>query len=265
MKLFYRKFGSGPSLVILHGLFGSSDNWVTIAKNISHKFTVYLPDQRNHGKSHHSQIHDYDSLGQDIFEFTEDLNIKKIFLAGHSMGGKVAVNFAVRWPEKINSLIVIDISPFRAADKVNIIHNEHRHILEILMSFDMARVHSRAEAEKILCTRISSEKTRGFLLKNLQRNADNAFSWKMNVEALYNNFENIISGLPDPSTETEQISGFPVTFVKGENSDYLADNEFKKIQTIFPVAEIVTVANAGHWIHSERPDAIEQILLSQLH
>ena len=112
MKLFYRKFGKGPPLIILHGLYGSSDNWVTIARSLSECYTVYLPDQRNHGQSPHTNIHDYDSMRDDLFELTSDLKFKKIFLAGHSMGGKTAISFAVKWPEMINGLLIADISPF---------------------------------------------------------------------------------------------------------------------------------------------------------
>ena len=101
MKLFFRKYGNGPPLVILHGLYGSSDNWVTIAKHLSDSFTVYLPDQRNHGQSPHSKIHDYDSMSDDLYELVNDLKLKKIFLAGHSMGGKTAISFALKWPEML--------------------------------------------------------------------------------------------------------------------------------------------------------------------
>jgi pimeloyl-ACP methyl ester carboxylesterase len=102
MKLFYRKYGNGPALIILHGLFGSSDNWVTIAKKISDKFTVYLPDLRNHGNSPHSDEQDYNLMRDDLHELVTDLNLKKFFLAGHSMGGKVAISFAIRWPEMLS-------------------------------------------------------------------------------------------------------------------------------------------------------------------
>ena len=112
MKLFYRKFGDGPPLIILHGLYGSSDNWVSIAKKLGDSFTVYLPDQRNHGQSPHSDIHDYDSMRDDLFELVTELRLKKFFLAGHSMGGKTAMAFAVKWPEMINGLLIADISPF---------------------------------------------------------------------------------------------------------------------------------------------------------
>ncbi len=114
MKLFYRKYGNGPPLIILHGLFGSSDNWVTIAKSLSEVFTVYLPDQRNHGLSPHSDIHDYESMSQDLSELAKDLSLKKFFLAGHSMGGKTAIAFAMSWPEMLNGLLIADISPFTA-------------------------------------------------------------------------------------------------------------------------------------------------------
>ena len=111
MKLFFRKYGNGPPLVILHGLYGSSDNWVTIAKILSDSFTVYLPDQRNHGQSPHSDIHDYDSMRDDLLEFVRDQSINKFFLAGHSMGGKTAIAFALKWPEMLNGLLIADISP----------------------------------------------------------------------------------------------------------------------------------------------------------
>src|SRR5674536_156004 len=112
MKLFYRKYGNGPPLIILHGLYGSSDNWITIAKSLSDSFTVYLPDQRNHGRSPHSPIHDYDSMRDDLFELANDLKLKKFFLAGHSMGGKTAISFAIKWPEMLDGLFIADISTF---------------------------------------------------------------------------------------------------------------------------------------------------------
>ena len=264
MKLFYRKYGNGPPLFILHGLYGSSDNWVTVARSISHKFTVYLPDQRNHGQSPHSHLHDYNSMCQDLFELIEELKINKIFLAGHSMGGKVAVNFAMKWPEKINSLIIIDISPFRPTDPENRFYNEHKHILETILSVDLSKLKSRSEAESEFLRKIGSEKVTSFVLKNLQRTDDNTFSWKMNVKSLYNNLKTIVDSFPAPSLDGEPVTGFPVLFIKGENSDYLAKDELYTIRMLFPGAEMITVENAGHWVHAERPDAIGEILLSQL-
>lgn len=264
MNLFFRKYGNGPPLVILHGLYGSSDNWVTIARSLSENFTVYLPDLRNHGQSPHSDRHDYDSMSQDLFELTQELKINKFFLAGHSMGGKVAVRFAMKWPEKINSLIIIDISPFRSDDPERKFYNEHKHILGSVLSTDLSKIGSRAQAEALLAKNIESEKTRGFILKNLQRTGERTFAWKMNVKSLYDNLEKIVDGQPRPTIDTEPITGFPVIFIKGEDSEYLPLVELGAIQKLFPAAEIITVKNAGHWINAERPDAIIDILLKQL-
>jgi esterase len=264
MKLFFRKYGNGPPLFILHGLYGSSDNWVTIARSLSENFSVYLPDQRNHGQSPHSDLHDYNSMSQDLFELTDELKIKKLFLAGHSMGGKVAVSFALKWPEKIYSLTIIDISPFRTAGTERKFYNEHKNILETLLSADLSKIRTREEADSLLALKIESEKTRGFILKNLLRTGERTFSWKMNVKSLSDNLENIVDGMPRPTNETEHVTGFPVTFIKGEDSDYLSSVEFEAIQRLFPSAEFITVKNAGHWVNAERPDAIIDILLRQL-
>ena len=263
MKLFYRKYGSGPPLVILHGLFGSSDNWITVARNISSRFTVYIPDQRNHGQSPHSSDHNYNLMCYDLLEFIEDLKIEKIILAGHSMGGKVAVNFAITWPEKLNSLIVIDISPFVAANNIDV-YLQHREILETILSIKPSELNSRSDAEKLLSVRIGSEKIRGLILKNLHRTEKGRFEWKLNAKALLDNLNNIMDGIRLPATDITPVTGFPVTFVKGEDSDYLQKAEFKEILKIFPAVEFINVKNAGHWIHAERPDVIEGILLNQL-
>jgi esterase len=264
MRLFFRKYGNGPPLFILHGLYGSSDNWVSIARSLSESYTVYLPDQRNHGQSPHSNEHTYDSMSQDLFELVSDLKINKFSLAGHSMGGKTAVNFAMKWQEKINALTIIDISPFKSEDKERKFFLEHKRILETLLSADLSGIRSRDEAESFLSGRIESEKTRGFIMKNLTRSGEGGFRWKLNVKSLYDNLEIITGGIPRPTRVTEPVTGFPVTFIKGGDSDYLTDNELKDILKLFPAAEIITVKDAGHWVNSERPDAIIEILLNQL-
>jgi esterase len=256
MKLFYRKYGSGPPLIILHGLFGSSDNWMTIAKSLGAFFTIYIPDQRNHGQSPHSDINDYNSMRDDLFELAGDLNLKKFFLAGHSMGGKTAIAFAIKWPEMINGLLIADISPFINESAIALAYNQHLTILEAMLSIDLALVSSRKDVESLLSEKISSEQTRGFVLKNLQRTIDNKFVWKINSHALRSNLENIIEGIVPREYLSQQITGFPVIFLKGEDSDYLPSADFKAIQNIIPAAEFISVPNAGHWIHTDRPDEV---------
>jgi pimeloyl-ACP methyl ester carboxylesterase len=264
MKLFYRKYGMGPPLVILHGLYGSSDNWVTIARKISGSFTVYLPDQRNHGLSPHSSDHSYDALSKDLFELIQDLGIGKFILAGHSMGGKVAVNFALNWPERINALIIIDISPFRHNEYEKQLYLQHQEILKAILSIKPSEYQTRADLEKLMTTKINDEKIRRLILKNLQRTDKGSFEWKLNALSLLENLDRIMEVIPIPGNLPLPVTGFPVTFIKGEDSKYLQMSDLKEIQRIFPASEIVSVRNAGHWIHAEKPDVIEDILLSQL-
>jgi esterase len=256
MKLFYRKYGEGPPLIILHGLYGSSDNWATIAKNLEDSFTIYLPDMRNHGQSPHSDIHNYDSMRDDIYELAVDLKLKKFFLAGHSMGGKTAISFTLKWPEMINGLLIADISPFVNENDSQSAYNQHQTILTTMLSVDLSKITTRGEVERIIMEKIHSEKIRGFILKNLQRSSGNNFLWKLNASSLLNNLDKIMQGIDRESGLSQQITGFPVIFLKGADSDYLPESDYKDIRKVFPAAEFVVVANAGHWIHSDRPDEV---------
>ena len=264
MKLFYRKYGSGLPLIILHGLYGSSDNWVSIAKSISDRFTVFLPDQRNHGHSPHSPVHDYDSMTEDLFELVNDLKLKKFFLAGHSMGGKTAVNFALIWPERLYGLLVADISPMVADGSNTIAYNQHSEILDSILSVDLSGIRSREEVELLLKTRIQSETTRGFIMKNLKRESDNSFSWKLNASALMENLPGIMEGIEPFDLEIREISGFPVFFLKGEYSEYLPVSDFIHIRKIFPAAEFIIIPRSGHWVHSDNPEEVKKCLLKFL-
>ena len=256
MKLFYRKFGDGPPLIILHGLYGSSDNWVTIAKKLGGSFTVYLPDQRNHGQSPHSEIHDYDSMRNDLFELVTDLRLRRFFLAGHSMGGKTAIAFSVKWPEMINGLVIADVSPFTNENNKLTVFNQHLTILKAILSIDLATIRSRGEAEKLLSIKISSEKDRGLIMKNLQRNSGDIFSWKLNAFSLYKNLNRIMAAIDMEEGFILPVTGFPVIFLKGSYSNYLTANDVTGIRKIFPAAEFVVINGAGHWIHADKPDEV---------
>jgi len=256
MKLFCRKYGEGPPLIILHGLYGSSDNWATIAKNLSDSFTVYLPDQRNHGQSPHSDIHDYDSMREDLYELAADLTLKKFFLAGHSMGGKTAISFALKYPEMLNGLLIADISPFLNEAQNKVAYSQHKSILEAMLSIDLTNIMRRDDAEGELGEKIRDEKIRGFVLKNLQRSTANNFTWKLNAASLLKNLDKIMDGIDRGALFTQSITGFPVIFLKGGDSDYILPSDFGDILKIFPAAEFVIAEKAGHWIHSDRPDEV---------
>jgi esterase len=256
MKLFYRKFGEGPPLFILHGLYGSSDNWVSIAKSIGDCYTVYLPDQRNHGQSPHSEIHDYVSMGNDLFELATDLRIRKFFLAGHSMGGKTAISFASRWPEMIYGLLVADISPFTNEKTRRTVYDQHLAILNTILSIDLSVLRSREEAESILSEMISSERVISFILKNLRRDSKDKFTWKLNPSSLLKNLDRIMAGIDLQEGFVQPYTGFPVIFLKGSDSDYLSSYDMREIQRAFPSAEFIEIEKAGHWIHADQPGEV---------
>jgi len=260
MKLFYRKFGkNNPVLIIVHGLYGASDNWVTQGKILSQYFEVYIIDQRNHGNSPHSSEHNYNVMSADIFEFMQDKSIKKAILIGHSMGGKTVMTFAGKYPEMVLALIVVDISP--AKYEINNFSNskieKHKNIIEALNDKAILQVKLREEADKICKKYIDEPRTRAFILKNLKR-ANTGFKWKLNVETITKNIDNILSDV----ILKKDISGFPTLFIKAENSDYITTKDIKLINNIFPTAEIKIIENAGHWVHAEQPKKFLETIFS---
>jgi esterase len=259
MKLFYRKSGEGPPLFILHGLFGSSDNWVTIGKALSSYYTVYLPDLRNHGQSPHSDVHDYESMSNDLKELADDLKIKRFFLAGHSMGGKVAMAFVKKWPEMINGLLIADISPFKNNNWLTD-YKGNLSVLKSMLQLDLANVKSRDDAELLLKTMGMAERERGFVLKNIQRSENNTFTWKINLKALFENLDKIVEGIDITEESDYQVTGFPVIFLRGELSEYLPEKEFPDILKIYPGAELVTLKKAGHWVHTDQPEGVIELI-----
>ncbi|MFH2095930.1 MAG: alpha/beta fold hydrolase [Bacteroidota bacterium] len=252
MELFFRKYGSGPALIILHGLYGSSDNWVTVASALSDKFEVFIPDQRNHGRSPHSTEHTYELLQNDILEFMDMHNIKTASILGHSMGGKTAMFFSNKHPDRISHMIVTDISPRAYTDhrsaSVHSLH--HRTILDALKSIDISVLTSRKEAELILSSKLESDRTVQFLLKNLYRDTNNQFKWRLNLDVLQQSIPFLLIGMND----SLQITGFPVLFLSGALSHYIEKEDIQLIQHIYPGAEIATVKNAGHWLHAEQTE-----------
>jgi esterase len=256
MKLFYRKSGKGPALVILHGLYGLSDNWVTFSKRLEDTFTVYLPDLRNHGRSPHDIVHDYNSMANDIFELVKELNTGKIFLAGHSMGGKAATAFALKWPELINGLLIADVSPFQSGTRQEAVFNKHVAIFDAILSIDLSAITRREEADSILAQKNIEEKERGLILKNLHRKSTGEFEWKMNVAGLNVNIGKIMEEINPSVALNLPVTGFPVIFLRAEDSDYLLTSDFNSIKIVFPAAEFVTMGGASHWIQADKPEEV---------
>lgn len=245
MQLNYLKSGSGPSLIILHGLFGMLDNWKTLAKEFEKQFTVYLVDQRNHGKSPHTPDHSYQLMADDLKEFMLQQNITTTYLLGHSMGGKTAMQFALNFPEMVEKLIVVDMGIKRY-------ESGHDHVFDAIHAVELNKVHSRNDAEKMLDEFIPSAGTRQFILKNLTRNPNGTYQWKFNPEALTNNFETEILA----PIKTEIPFNKPTLFIRGEKSQYILNEDWNSIQKVFPNAELVSIEQAGHWVHADQPEKL---------
>lgn len=223
---------------------------------LSDSFTVYLPDMRNHGQSPHSDIHDYQAMRDDVFELAMELKLKRFFLAGHSMGGKIAISFAMKWPEMMNGLLIADVSPFANEKSQHSGYNQYSTILRTILGIDLSHISSRSELESILREKISSEKNRGLILKNLERTDGNNYKWKINASSLLKNLDKIMEGIDRGAVFTNEITGFPVIFLKGENSDYIPEEDYKDILKVFPAAEFVIVPGAGHWVHADNPGEV---------
>lgn len=251
MKLFFRQSGQGDPLIILHGLFGSSDNWYTLAKVFAQNYTVFLVDQRNHGQSAHSEDHNYALLTEDLRDFVAEHGINKPVIMGHSMGGKTAMNFAVKYPDQLSKLIVVDIVP-----KKYPIH--HDAILEGLKAIPLQTVPSRNEADRLLAQYVPQPDVRQFLLKNLSRRAEGGFEWKINVDAIDRNIEAMGEGL----VYSGKYDG-PSFFIRGEKSNYYAEGDEALIKSIFTKAEFATLAT-GHWVQAEKPEEFASVVMNYL-
>ena len=252
IALFYNKMGEdgNPPLVILHGLFGLGDNWATLARQFSQHFTVYMPDQRNHGRSPNTDDFSYEILVADIHNFVvENLSSSPIHLIGHSMGGKVAMLFAQKYPNLIEKLVVVDM-PMR-----HIAVNEQLKYLTILEKIDL-NVATRAEVEAKMAIEISDFGIRQFLLKNLFRNQDDVFEWRINIPVLLK----ILPTLKT-SVQPQHTFGKPTLFVRGANSNYITAADYTPIAQTFLLVSIVTIEGAGHWVHADKPKQLfDQIM-----
>ena len=250
MKLFYRHFGEGQPLIILHGLFGISDNWVSIARRLGEHYEVFVIDQRNHGQSPHSSTFNYFAMVDDLLEFMDDHQIVNPILIGHSMGGKVAMNFALEHPQKVHRLISVDMSVRAYPARL-----QHMEIIEAMLAVDFEKVHSRGEVELQIAPAIQSERIKMFVMKNLYRINSHRFAWRINIKDIDANLENVFVGVESPYQFEK-----PSLFIKGELSDYILQEDYKLIKQKFPQAEFTTIKGASHWVHAEKPKELCAVL-----
>ncbi|HSO85109.1 MAG TPA: alpha/beta fold hydrolase [Draconibacterium sp.] len=257
MELFFRKEGTGSPLVIVHGLYGSSDNWINIGKRLAEKHTVYMIDQRNHGRSPFSNSHNFNDMRDDLEEFFEKHNIEKATLLGHSMGGKVAMWFAADFPEKVEKLVIADIAP-----KDYLLLKEdsqfylHQNILLAMMEIDFTKIKSRNDVDDFLAQKIDDVNIRQFLLKNVAKDKINhLYKWRVNAGVLYDHLDEIVSGVNKNWLDDRiPITSYPVIFIRGMKSKYIIPEDEPMIKEIYPDSRIIDIPDAGHWLHAEQPE-----------
>lgn len=256
MKLFFREKGDKnlPPLIILHGLWGASDNWLPVARLLAEHFHIILPDCRNHGNSPHSSEHHYPTLVNDLKEFIECLNLAvKPYLAGHSMGGKVVMQLLLHEPQIAEKAAILDISPKTYTCDGN---QWHEHLAKFMIQNPLSTYTRRAEVHDLIRRHFSTEQECQLLYKNL-RKKNGGFEWKINASVLKNCLQEL-STWPIPVGQS--VFPGPVLFMKGENSAYLQTPDLKIIKSYFPQARLVSLPGASHWLHTDQPLLLSRLL-----
>jgi esterase len=242
MKILHsRVLGEGSPLVILHGFLGMGDNWKTLANKFAENYEVHLVDQRNHGRSFHSDEFSLEILVEDLWDYIEFHKLDTINLLGHSMGGKVAMLFASKYPERIQKLLIADISPRKYPA-------HHQDILTALNAVDFKIQSSREEIEKVLERYIPQHGVRQFLMKNITRVDKDTYKYRFNLQSITEDYHEITIGLP-----SEVRYDGETLFLRGDTSGYIGIEDEILIHNHFPNTEIVTVKNSGHWLHADNP------------
>jgi esterase len=257
MSLFFHQLGEGEPLILLHGLFGMSDNLMPIAREFARNYTVYVPDMPNHGRTEHSKSMDYGSMARDVVLLMDEQGIKQAHILGHSMGGKVAMTMARDYPQRVKSIIVADIAPVSYPPF-------HEKILKGLFTVLLHQASNRRQADQVLAEFVDDESVRRFLLKSLAAGAEGeAMNWRFNLEGISSDYHKLREGVP-----FEAPFAGPALFIKGQLSDYITREHEEAIRSCFPEFQFKMIQNAGHWLHAEKPAAfvklVENFLSDQL-
>jgi pimeloyl-ACP methyl ester carboxylesterase len=242
--------GEGQPLIILHGLFGSLDNWITLGKRFAQDFKVILVDQRNHGKSFHDDLFNYSEMADDLNNLIDSLELEKPILLGHSMGGKTAMQYAAFHSVNIDKLIIADIGP-----KFYPVH--HAVIIDALKAVNVSSIQKREDVDIELTGLIPERGIRTFLMKNLKRDEGGQFGWKMNLNGISDSIEEVGKPL-DYYLPIET----PTLFIRGSESQYIKDEDFEDIVEIFPEAKFSTIDGSGHWLHADNPKIFYELVMN---
>ena len=251
MQLHYQTLGNttldkAQPLILLHGLFGSSDNWGAVAKHFSQHYQVISVDLRNHGKSPHNESQSYTDMANDLLALCNALSLDRIHLLGHSLGGKVAMQFATSFPERVEKLIVVDMAMRAYADA-------HTYLIDAMRAVDLTTLQSRSEVNNALSSAIPQAMVRQFLLMNLIK-SDSGLAWRINLAALKTNYPSLQQAVCE-NTHYEK----PCLFIRGKHSDYVQDADINQIKNHFTNAQFSSLPTA-HWVHAEQPQAFIEVV-----
>jgi len=252
MELHFRTLGDGPPLIILHGLLGSLHNWLPLARKFAEQFKVFAVDQRNHGLSPHSPEFGYDYMARDLNELMNAQGLISAHVMGHSMGGKTAMQFALLYPDQVEKLVVVDISPREHVPRQS-------GTLQALLALDLGKFQHRMEMNAALAASVPDEELRQFLLTNVARDQNGAFHWKANLSAIWENRRVLGAALG-----AERPCVKPALFIRGGKSDYVYDAELDLIRRLFPQAVMQTIPKAGHWVHADEPGKFFSLVMNFL-
>jgi esterase len=242
MRLHFQVKGEGSPIIIMHGFLGSLDNWRAAGKRFAERYQVYCLDLRNHGLSPHSDVMNYQVMAEDLREFLDLHSLASAFVLGHSMGGKVAMQFATDFPDRIDKLVVVDMAP-RAYEP------HYRPLLSALLSLDLERFRSFGDADGALAKTIPESATRQFVLKNLKRDSNGRLQWKIHLQGIAQNYDATTRAVAPRAAFTK-----PACFIRGGRSNYITEADIPLIRRIFARAELQTIPSAGHWVHVDQPE-----------
>lgn len=250
MKLFAKIAGRGYPVIALHGLFGSLENLGVLTRPLSESFTVHALDLRNHGRSPHCEIMDYHAMAQDVLTYMDGNGLQSAHLLGHSMGGKVAMMVALLNPARVSKLVVLDIAP--------VTYTERRH-LDIFAGLQAINLHTltdRKAADQQLAEYEPDANVRAFLLKNLHKNEDGQFRWRLGLDAIVDQYSEILAFKPPAKAQFDK----PVLFVKGADSNYIVESHREQVMALFPTAQLKAIQHTGHWLHAQKPVQVLHVM-----